>query len=160
MIETLKQTVTAACMLSAAVGMLSLICPGKRLERQMHLLISLLLAVSLAVPLLRLDLTELTDVTVQELFAQQTRQMEEQANALLLAETQAQTEQVLTDVLAGHGITCDRIEAQLHTDADGRICLNKVTVECDDFAGANALLADLLGEEAEICVTQVLTEGG
>lgn len=154
--ETLRSAVLYACMLSAAVGMLSLICPGKSMVRQMRFLISLLFAVSLAVPIARFELPPELDVLAQEELTAQTHVLDERVRESLLVETKQRTEQVLAEALASQGISCEELCAEVHIDADGRIYISKVTAQCDAFAQANAVLSDLLGEEVEISVTQIL----
>ena len=158
--EPLRSAVLTACMMSAAVGMLSMICAGKALARQMRFLLSLLFAVSLAVPLLHLELPADPDAFLQSLTASQEDTLAKASEEMLLTQTRTRLQGVLRDALEGDGMTVDELETDLHMDADGRICISKVTVCCDDFAGANARLSALLGEEVEICVTQILTENG
>lgn len=154
--ETLRSAVLCACMLSAAVGMLSMICPGRKLERQMRFLISLLFAVSLAVPIARFELPPELSVLAQEELTAQTQAMDERVRTALIEQTQARAEQALIDALQQRGITCEKLHVSVHFDENNCIYISKVTAQCEDFAGANKALADLLGEEVEVSVTQIL----
>ena len=158
--ERIHSAVLTVCMMSAAVGLVSLICRGKALARQIRFLFSLLFVVGLAAPFAGADPTEFLDLLSTQGSGVQEEFLTETAKETLLHETKAKLQQILTETLAQHGIHCDVLEADVHIGEDGRIHISKVTAECDDFAGANALLSDLLGEEAEICVTQVLTDEG
>ncbi len=154
--ENIKSAVLAACMVSAGVGMLSALSPGGALGRQMKWIVSLLFAVCLAVPLHNTELPTLDLLAEQEINAQN-ELAEEQLREQIMAETRKKLEYALKQALSEQGIRCDSLSAELHIDETGCIHISKVTAVCSDFAGANALLADLLGKEAEIVVTEVLS---
>ena len=160
MMESLKTAVLSACMLGCGAGLVSMISPGKSMERQMHFLVSLLFAVGLMAAFTQFELPSDPGILAQEMLEEQTQAMDERIRTALLEQTKTGTEEAIRRKLEENGIHCTAVEATLHIDADNCIHISKVTVTCDDFAGANALLPDLLGEEAEICVTQILPEMG
>ena len=54
----MTNAVRIVCFVSTAAGMLSLLSPGKALARQMRFLLSLLMALSLAIPLTEITLPD------------------------------------------------------------------------------------------------------
>ena len=100
---------------------------------------------------------ELEDLLAEQEINAQNELAEEQLREQIMAETRKKLEYALKQALSEQGIRCDSLSAELHIDETGCIHISKVTAVCSDFAGANALLADLLGKEAEIVVTEVLS---
>ena len=156
--ESLKNAAVAMCMLSCAVSLVSLAAPAHALARQMKFLVSLLFAACLAVPLLHMELPSDPETLSGGSFSSQTQETENRVRESILRETQDYTAQALRQALANAGITCSELDVQVHIDESDCIHISKVTATCDDFAGANALLSDLLGGEGEIVVTQILRE--
>lgn len=156
--EQLRAAVLAVCMLSAAVGLITLIRPGRVLERQVRFLVSLLFVVSLTAPFLHMEVpSSLGELQAREAQAHAdaiTAEMEAQ----MLAQTQMLAADALQELLAAQGITCEEITVQAHIGENGSIYLSEVSVRCDDFAGASGVLTDALGEEVSIRVTEVLSE--
>lgn len=155
--EQMRASVLSACMLSAAVGICSLIRPGKALERQIRFLISVLFVISLAAPLMQItvppDLGIMAEERSQAYEAALTAELEE----AILAETKLQTERALIAQLTGAGITCTKLEASLYIDEEGCIYCTDIRAECNDFAGACAVLEAVMGEGVNIVVTEVLS---
>ncbi len=150
----MTEAVRIACFVSAAAGMLSLLLPGKSLARQMKFLLSLMMALSLSVPLLHTELP----ADLETLTQMQTQAQEEQLYAEIAAETERKLEAVLREKLEEAGITVTELEVTVHRDAANCIHFSRVSTVCDDFAGANRLLRELTGEEGEIVVTEILGE--
>lgn len=158
MTEEIREAVLAACMVSAGAGLLSMLSYGKAAARQMKFLLSLLLAVSLAVPLLHMELPGDLETLVRTQAQEQAEALEEQIYEALTKETEARVRQVLLGKLEESGIVCTELTVTVHRDAEGCIHISRVTAVCDDLARANALLPGLVGEEAEIVVTQIIDE--
>ena len=97
----MTEAVRIACFVSAAAGMLSLLLPGKSLARQMKFLLSLMMALSLSVPLLHTELP----ADLETLTQMQTQAQEEQLYAEIAAETERKLEAVLREKLEEAGIT-------------------------------------------------------
>ena len=140
------------CFVSTAAGMLSLLSPGKALARQIRFLLSLLMALSLAVPLTEITLPSDLETLVQT-DAQET---EERLYAQIEAETAQKLQAVLMQKLAEAGIACTELTVSVHRDDADCIHISNVTAVCDDFAGANRILHELTGGEGEIVVTEIL----
>ena len=121
-------------------------------------ILALLFAACLAVPLLHMELPSDPETLSGGSFSSQTQETENRVRESILRETQDYTAQALRQALANAGITCSELDVQVHIDESDCIHISKVTATCDDFAGANALLSDLLGGEGEIVVTQILRE--
>ena len=152
MTEGIRNAVLAACMVSAGAGLLSLLSYGRTLARQMKFLLSMMLAMSLAVPLLGMEFPEIP--TFSEMESIDAERILEQ----LMQETAERLRAVLLEKLREAGITCTELEIGLHRDEENCIHISKVAAVCDDFSGANRLLRELAGEEAEITVTEILGE--
>ncbi len=145
MIETLKSSVLSVCLLSISVALCTLLCPNAGLMKQVRFLISLLFLISLAVPL--------TDLTPPEDLTQiQNQQAQESA----IAVTKQCAEQALYQLLEDSQIHCTDLCVTVHIDENQRIIINKVSAVCDDFQNACRVLHEALGEEAEICVTEII----
>ena len=158
MTESIHAAVLAACMVSAGAGLLSLLSYGKTLARQMKFLLSLLFAVSLAVPLLHMELPEDLQTLVQVTAQEQAEALEEQLFESIAQETEQRVQSLLREKLAAECVTCTELTVTVHRDAENCIHISRVTAVCDDLARANALLPELVGEEAEIVVTQIIGE--
>ncbi len=152
--ESLKLSVKALCLLSAAVSVLSLMIKGKALAGQLRFLLSLLFAVGMASAFLQIELPADLEATARDALTFHTQAAEE----TILHETAEKTAAILRQELENAGISCTELSVDVHRDEDGRISITKVCAECDDLAAANKLLADLLGEEVECSAAQILTE--
>ena len=150
----MTDAVRIVCFVSAAAGMLSLLSPGKTLARQMRFLLSLVMALSIAVPLM--DLTLPCDL--ETLVQADAQEAEEQLYAQIEAETAQRLQSALTEKLAEAGIGCTEIAVAVHRDAENCIHISSVTAVCDDLAGANRILRELTGGEGEVVVTEILGE--
>ena len=157
MTDSVRSAVLAACMVSAGAGLLSLLSPGKALARQMKFLLSLLLAVSLAVPVLHMELPGDLETLLRIESEERTVELEAQLWTEMEAQTSAKLRSALLEQLAGNGIHCTELDVTLHRDAENCIHISKVTAVCDNFAAANRLLRELLGEEGEIVVTEIIS---
>ncbi|MDE5769487.1 MAG: hypothetical protein K2H29_01115 [Oscillospiraceae bacterium] len=144
-LESLKTAVISVCMLSIAVAVCTLILPDTALAKQVRFLISLLLIISLAVPLADLDFP----VSMQEI---QQERSQETAQAV----TESCLESALLALLEQEQIVCEELHVTVHIDEMNRISIREVNVLCNDFQKACRVLEQALGEEAEIHVTQIL----
>lgn len=153
----MKASILSACMLSAAVGICSLLRPGKMLERQIRLLLSVLFVISLASPLMQIEVPPELTVLAEERLRQREATLRSEMDARVLAEAKPRVEQALTELLAAEGITCTKMEAELYIDEEGCIYCSDIRTECSDFAGACAVLRAAAGEGVNICVTEILS---
>lgn len=148
----MTSAVRILCFVSTAAGMLSLLSPGKALARQMRFLISLLMALSLAVPLLHMELPADLETLVQT----DAQEAAEELYRRLETETAERLRAALMQQLAEAGIGCTELTVTVHRDAENCIHISSVRAVCDDFAGASRLLHALTGGEGEIVVTEIL----
>lgn len=153
----MKASILSACMLSAAVGIVSLLRPGKTLERQIRLLLSVLFVISLAAPLAQIEVPPELPVLAEEQLRQREAELTAEMNERVLAETKPRVEQALKDLLGAEGITCTKMEAELYIDGEGCIYCSDIRAECSDFAKACAILTEAAGEGVNICVTEILS---
>lgn len=145
MLESLKTSIIAVCMLSIAVAVCTLVCPNAVLAKQVKFLISLLFIISLAVPLTNLEFP------VDLLEIQQERS-QESAQAV----TQKYAEEALYLLLTQEEISCSELQVTVHIDENQSISISEVNAVCDDFQKACRVLEQALGEEVEIHVTEIL----
>ena len=148
----MTNAVRIVCFVSTAAGMLSLLSPGKALARQMRFLLSLLMALSLAIPLTEITLPDDLETLVQT----DARETQERLYEEIEAETARKLRAVLMQKLAEEGISCTSLEVSVHRDDADCIHISRVAAVCDDFADANRILHELTGGEGEIVVTEIL----
>lgn len=156
--EQLRTIITAACMLSIAVALCNLLKPSRIFERQVRFLISLLFAISLAAPLLRIDWTLPPAELSQMQMDAQTQQLAQEAQQLILTETKHRTQAALCDILTGNGITCPQLEVEIHIDDEQCISISEVSAVCSDPEKARGLLRSNCGEEVTLHVTELAEE--
>lgn len=156
--EELRTVITAACMLSIAIGLCNMLRPSRQFEQQIRFLISLLFAVCLAGPLLRMDLTLAPPEADMVRTAIQAEQITDTAQELILTETAEKTEAALCARLAENGITCPELKAEIHIDDKQRIYISEISAVCSDTVRAGAILRSDLGEEVTLHVAQLDTE--
>ncbi|MBQ9110750.1 MAG: hypothetical protein IJY06_05225 [Oscillospiraceae bacterium] len=156
--QQLKTIITAACMLSIAVGICNVLRPSKLFERQVRFLISLLFTLCLAAPLLRIDWhAPLPELAAGEMEMQADR-LRQDAQQLILEETAVRTESALTKLLNENGIACQTVDVQVHIDDEQCIYISEVSTACSDPAQAAGLLRTNLGEEVTLHVTELASE--
>lgn len=146
-LESLRIAVISVCMLSIAVSVCTLILPDTALAKQVRFLISLLLIISLAVPLTDLEFP----VSLQEI-------QQERSQETALAVTETCLEDALIALLEENQIICEKLHVSVHIDETHCISIREVSVQVQysDFEKACLVLEQALGEEAEIHVTQIL----
>lgn len=150
--EQLRASVTGVCMLSAAVGICTLLRPGKELERQVRFLISVLFLLSIIVPLTQMELPAWT--------AEETVQAADSTafESALLRETQTRTEDALRERLTEAGISCEALSVTLYMGEDRCIYCSEVQAVCSEPDSVYTVLREALGEEAVIRVTEAAEE--
>ena len=153
--EQMRAGILSICMLSTAIGICSLLRPEQTLGRQLRFLLSMLLLIGLAVPLLQLRLP--ASAFSGEAFLQQQEEHREAFEERLLLETQKQTETALRERLSAEGITCTMLSVTLHRAEDGSIYCSEVQLSCNAPERAAALLRTLLGEEVSICAGEMVS---
>ncbi len=157
--EQLTTAVLAACAVSMLTGMLQLLRPNEKFDRQIRLLTAGLLAMSVLTPLLQgirtltpdwdLLTTEASDSTYDftEAVREQTeKQIQENLERTLRAELQAQ------------GVSVTALEVTIHISEEDSIDITNVTAESDTPAAVKRILRAYLGEEVELIVATNQTE--
>ncbi len=155
--ERLREAVLGACMLSTAVGIVSLIRPSRLLDRQIRFLISLLFVICLTVPFVQMDVPDLPEFLSGDHSAEPSEALQNALDTQLTAEAARRAEAVLKEQLTQAGITCTSLHAGVHIAEDGSIYISEVSAECSDLASACRVLEELLGKEVTICVTEALS---
>ena len=152
--ERLRAGILSICMLSTAVAVCTLLRPEQALGKQLRFLLSLLLIIGLAVPLLQIRLPE--EAFSESAFALQQAENRAAFEDRILQETQARTEAALRERLTAAGITCTALTAVLHRTEDGCIYCSEVQAACSKPERAAAVLREALGEEAEIIAGEMV----
>jgi hypothetical protein len=156
--ESLKNVVAGACMLSMAVGICSLIRPSRLLERQVRFLISLLFVASFTAPLLQMDFSGSLSELSSALRTEQTAGLEDAVEESLLSETRSRAEEALRELLSEAGISVSELSVTVHIDESDSIYLSEVNVTCGDYQKTCEVLQEALGEEVTIRVTEIIPE--
>ena len=153
--EHIRESVLAACLLSASAGILSLIYPAV-LDRQIKFLMSMLFLVSMITPFVGMEFpTESTIVTAEQI-EQGTVKLFDTVQQTILQESEKRICEAVTEKLNSAGITCQSVEVQLHMNEENCIYCSEVKAECDNFADACRILNALFGEEVKISVTETI----
>lgn len=156
--EQLRTIITAACMLSIAVGLCNVLKPSKLFERQVRFLISMLFAICLAAPILRIDWRAAPSELARTQMDVQAEQLTQEAQQLVLEETALQTESALRGILEDSGITCPELDVSIHIDDEQCIYISEVSAVCSNAPQAGELLRTNLGEEVTLHVTELASE--
>lgn len=151
--ERLQTAVLAACAISMLTGMLQLLRPNEKFDRQLRLFTAGLMSLSILTPLLQGIQTLTPDWTILESppsyegsdFAEQVRQQ----TALQM---QSNLEQTLQAELQVHSINVESLSVTVHISEEDRINISSVTIISDTPAAAKQVLQAYLGEEVEIVV--------
>lgn len=151
--ERLQTAVLAACAISMLTGMLQLLRPNEKFDRQLRLFTAGLMLLSILTPLLQGIQTLTPDWTILESppsyegsdFAEQIRQQ----TALQM---QSNLEQTLQAELQVHSINVESLSVTVHISEEDRINISSVTIISDTPAAAKQVLQAYLGEEVEIVV--------
>lgn len=151
--ERLQTAVLAACAISMLTGMLQLLRPNEKFDRQLRLFTAGLMLLSILTPLLQGIQTLTPDWTILESppsyegsdFAEQVRQQ----TALQM---QSNLEQTLQAELQVHSINVESLAVTVHISEEDRINISSVTIISDTPAAAKQVLQAYLGEEVEIVV--------
>ncbi len=153
--EHIRESILSACMLSASVGILSLIYPAV-LDRQIKFLMSMLFLVSMITPFIGMEFPTESAIVTAEQIQQGTIRLSDKVQESILQESQKRICEAVTEKLNSAGITCQSVEVELHMNDENCIYCSEVTVECDNFADACRILNALFGEEVKICVTETI----
>lgn len=151
--ERLQTAVLAACAVSMLTGMLQLLRPNEKFDRQLRLFTAGLMLLSILTPFLQGIQTLTPDWTILESpssyegsdFAEQVRQQ-------TVLQVQSNLEQTLQAELQVHGINIESLSVMVHISEEDRIDISSVTVISDTPAAAKQVLQAYLGEEVEIIV--------
>ena len=151
--ERLQTAVLAACAISMLTGILQLLRPNEKFDRQLRLFTAGLMLLSILTPLLQGIQTLTPDWSLLEGssfyegsdFAEQVRQH-------TASQVESNLEQTLQAELQVHGINVESLSVTVHISAEDRIDISSVTVISDTPAAAKQVLQAYLGEEVEIIV--------
>ncbi|MBQ7003814.1 MAG: hypothetical protein IJN57_07625 [Oscillospiraceae bacterium] len=154
--EQFRTIISGACMLSLAMGLCTMIQPGRLLEKQMRFLLSLLFVLCMAVPFLRIDYDTLTERLMQADVLPESGTLTTAMEQQLLEKTALCSESAVRTLLSAEGIACTDVSVSVHISETGSISISEVSVVCDDFQRASMLLRQQLGEEVALRVEEVV----
>lgn len=147
--ETARAIVWITCGISLLSGIMDALKPDKRFDKQMRLILSAVYILAILSPFaggkipFRYDVPKNTSIAVslEDTVAEQTASC-----AARNLETSIQT------LLQDHHITDAEVLVSVHTEEDGSINIDHVTVSCMDTVSADRLLKECLGEEVNFDV--------
>ena len=151
--EHLQAAVLAACVMSMVTGMLQLLRPNEKFDRQLRLLTAGIMLFSVLIPLMQgiseiqPDWNFLEPQSVEE-ESSITEQVQEQ----LTTQIEQNLEQNLQVSLETHGIVVTDLTVCAHISEEQRIDISSVHVVCDAPGAAKQLLQADLGEEVHLIV--------
>lgn len=151
----LKAVLTAACMVSLAVGLCHALKPSHLFERQVRFLISLLFVIGLAGPILTIDWRSAAAIIQNEPAAAENPQLEEELEVQLLQETAVRSETALRELLASNGISCTELDVSVHIDETNCIYISEVSAVCSDAGKTTDILREQLGEGVTIHASEM-----
>jgi len=145
--EHLHTAVTCACCAALGLTLAESVIPLERFEKQIRLLLAILMMTVILTPLTKLDLSAFTANAAYA--AESADDLTEIANA---AQQSAVTESIiaaLNRALASNGVNCEVIAVDVHIQPDGGICINEVTVRGNLLTGS-VYLREWLGADTAI----------
>lgn len=136
----MKATVTAFCVLTAVLSLLSLISRKGSTEKCVRFVFSLVFALSLISVISDADFSSLPDFKATEEY---TAEGGGTANAV--------SEKIVGTILRENGIDYERIEAECSTDEFGNVTVEKVTVytDCDGETVKKTITENTVIKEVE-----------
>ncbi len=146
----IKAVLTAACMVSLAVGLCHALKPSQLFEKQVRFLISLLFVLGLVSPVLTIDWRTMAAFMQETPAAAENAQLETQLQSQLLEETAVRTETALRELLASNGIRCTEMDVSVHIDETNCICISEVSTVCSGVGRTTDILREQLGGEVTI----------
>lgn len=145
--EHIHTAVSCACCAALGLTLAEYIIPAEHFEKQIRLLLAILMMTVILAPLTKLDLSA---ITANAAFAEKSAaDLIEIAGS---AQQEAVTESIcaaLNRALAANHVNCKVIAADVHIQADGSICINEVKVSGNLLTGS-VWLREWLGAETAI----------
>lgn len=149
-IENLRTTVLFACCTAFGLTLTKLLLPLEQFERQLRMMIAVLMMTAILVPLTKLDLSGF----MPDLSAAETQSADLQTAAAQMQE-QAASENIrnaLNHALNEKDVPCRVLDVTLHIQPDGCISISEVTAEGNLLTGS-VFLHEWLGKDV------IITEG-
>lgn len=150
--ERLQAAVLAACVMSMVTGMLQLLRPNEKFDRQLRLLTAGMMLFSILIPLMQ-GISEIQpDWNFLEPQSIEESSITEQVQEQLTTQIEQNIEQNLQVSLETHGIVVTDLTVCAHISEEQRIDISSVHVVCDAPGAAKQLLQADLGEEVHLIV--------
>lgn len=147
--EELSAVIKSVCIISAAICLLEGITEGTRLKNQMKFLLNMIFVIVIAAPFLRgtatLELPDISRYTEPEYSDADELYREEMAE-----QTGLNISTVLRQQLEAAGVKCEDIQTDVNISETNSISISKVTVISSNFAAAEIIIRNSLGEETEV----------
>lgn len=154
--ERLQTAVLAACVISMLTGILQLLRPNEKFERQLRLFTAGLMLLSILMPLLQGIQTLTPDWSLlKSPPSYESSDFSEQVRQQTASQVESSLEQTLQAELQAHGINVESLSVTVHILVEDRIDISSVTVISDTPAAAKQVLQAYLGEEVEILVESI-----
>lgn len=151
MSETIRAAVLCACCTALGLTLAENLLPLEQFEREIRMMLAILMMTVLLRPLARLDLSALkTDFSEASAYTDEIGALADDAREKAVS---ASVCAALNRALAEHEVPCRVLSADVHIQDDGSISINEVQAEGNLLTGA-VFLREWLGE------TVIITEGG
>ena len=151
--ERLQVAVLAACVMSMVTGMLQLLRPNEKFDRQLRLLTAGMMLFSILIPLMQ-GISEIQPAWnfLEPQSVEEESSITEQVQEQLTTQIEQNLEQNLQVSLETHGIVVTDLTVCAHISEEQRIDISSVHVVCDAPGAAKQLLQADLGEEVHLIV--------
>lgn len=132
--ETIKMWAVGVCASAIIAAVYKILMPAGNMKKVSEVLLSLFILIALVSPFLQSEASALNFDFLESDFLEQT-----QAADPVLENYRTATVRAVQSVLGGMGISDCEIEANMHTDADGNIVLNKLCLSVKDLEEAERM---------------------
>lgn len=153
--DTLAQTVTAACIIALGISLAESLIPMERFGKQIRWICTLLLFIGMLRPWVGTDDWPLSQLPTDDNDHTYTEDLQSAADSLLTESIAQQLKQTLNASLAEHKVNAEILSVDVHIDDDGSISIKQITVT-GNLLTATVYLREWLGDDAEIsaCETE------
>lgn len=155
--ESIRQIAVAICATMAVTGILSILIPGKSMERTMQLLIGVFFLASIVIPLSSQEFTLALDDLLPESVSV-TADIEATTRSQMQQLTQARLEQQVLLLLEDQSITPQKVQVTVHIDEDNRISITNLSIvlskkDQNQEQEVSSTLQHLFGVTPQIVIT-------
>ncbi len=148
--SVLNTIVLSACSVSLIIGILRMIVPGSKYERQIQIFMSCLMLLAILAPIVESVRTFSPQMYVTDAANESANDLIHVADEQVLALAQDEVAAALQQELAQQAIPCSRLSVVMHIDEESRISISSVTVVSTKPQQAETALRQYFGKDVEI----------